>query len=188
MGTEKCPFCGQEIEAGATKCFFCGAKLDEESIEKRLEELHYQECPRSARRIRRPVTLAVVVVGIVLGFVLFYGIPGRRNPSPLERPSESSMVRLNARVTFAGARFVISNKDSFDWENVKLEVVPADFGEPFCLAVTRIPAGGTYTVGVVEFRRNDGARFDPFSTKSERFRIRCDTPEKRSGSYLAGWK
>ena len=188
MGTEKCPFCGQEIEARATKCFFCGAKLDEASIERRLEQLHYQERHRSARRIHCRLAMAVVVTGILLVIVLFYGMPGRWNPSPLGRPSESSTVRLNATVNFAGARFVISNNDSFDWENVKLEVVPADFGEPFGLAVTRIPAGGTYTVGVGEFRRNDGTRFDPFSTKSERFRIRCETPEKRSGSYLAGWK
>ncbi|HUV66298.1 MAG TPA: zinc ribbon domain-containing protein [Sedimentisphaerales bacterium] len=188
MGTEKCPFCGQEIDAGATKCFFCGAKLDEESIERRLEQLHYQEVLRSARKIRGPVVLEVMVVGILLGIVLFHGVPGGKNPSPLEHRSESSTVRLNAKVTFAGARFVISNNDLFDWENIKLEVVSADFGEPFCLTVTRIPAGGTYTVGAAEFRRNDGTRFNPFSTKSERFWIRCDTPERGNGSYLAGWK
>ncbi len=188
MGTEKCPFCGQEIEARATKCFFCGAKLDEVSIERRLEQLHYQEAHLSARRIHRRVVLTVVVAGILLGLVFFYGIPGKLNPFSLRPPSESSTIRLNANVTFAGARFAISNNDSFDWENVKLEVVPAGVGEPFRLAVTRIPAGGTHTVGVGEFRRNDGTRFDPSSTKSERLRIRCDTPEKRSGSYLAGWK
>jgi hypothetical protein len=188
MGTEKCPFCGQEIDAGAAKCFFCGAKLDEESIESRLEQLHYQEGLRSGRKIRCPVALIVMVAGILLAIVLFRGTPGGRSFSPLEHPSESSTVRLNAKVTFAGARFVISNNDTFDWENVKLEVVSVDFTEPFCLTVTRIPAGGTYTVGAAEFCRKDGTRFSQFSTRSERFRIRCDTPERGNGSYLAGWK
>lgn len=188
MGTEKCPFCGQEIDAGATKCFFCGEKLDEKSIESRLEQLHYQEGLRSGRKIRCPVVLKVMVAGILLGIVLFRGTPGGNNFSPLEHPSEGTAVRLSARVTFAGARFVISNNDTFDWENVKLEVVSADSMEPFCLTVTRIPAGGTYTVGAAEFRRNDGTRFNPSSTKSERFWIRCDIPERGSGSYLAGWK
>jgi len=188
MGTEKCPFCGQEIEARATKCFFCGAKLDEESIERGLEQLHYQEGFRPSRRFHHRVALAGVVACILVGVALFYVLPGRRNPFPLEQPPKGSLVRLNAKVSFAGARFTISNNDSFDWENVELEVVPADIGEPFCLAVTRIPAGGTYTVGLTEFRRKDGTRFNPSSTRSERFRIRCDTPDKQSGSYLAAWK
>ena len=188
MGTEKCPFCGQEIDAEATKCFFCGAQLDEESIERGLEQLHYQEGHWPGRRFHRRVALAVAVAGILLGIVLFYVLSGRRNPFSLEQPPGGSQVRLNAAVSFVGARFTILNNDSFDWENVKLEVAPAGIGEPFCLEVTRIPAGGTYAVGASEFRRKDGTRFDPSSTKSERFRIRCDTPDHRSGSYLAAWK
>jgi len=188
MGTEKCPFCGQEIDAAATKCFFCGANLNEESIEWGLERLHYQQAFRRARRIRYPVALVVVVAGIFLGFVLLRGTPFGQNPIPLKQPMENSLLRLNARVTFAGARFTIANNDSFHWENVKLEVLPAGFGEPYCLTVTRIPAGGTYTVGIGEFRCKDGTRHNPSSVKSERFRIRCDTPDHRIGSYLAAWK
>ncbi|UCC96302.1 MAG: zinc ribbon domain-containing protein [Phycisphaerales bacterium] len=189
MGTEKCPFCGQEIDAEATRCFFCGASLDEESIEKRLEQLHYQEDVRLARKVRSPVVLEVLVVGILLGIILFHGTPGGKHSSPLESPSQSSTVRLNAEVTFAGAQFVLSNNDSFDWENVKLEVVSADSGEPFCLTVSEtIPAGGTYTAEAAEFCRKDGIPFDPFSMKLDRFWIRCDTPERENGSYLAGWK
>ena len=54
MGTEKCPFCRQEIDAAATMCFFCGAELSEESIHKRLEQLQEQDA-RVARRIRSPI-------------------------------------------------------------------------------------------------------------------------------------
>lgn len=189
MGTEKCPFCGQEIDAEATKCFFCGASLDEESIEKRIEQLHYQEDVRLARKVRSPVVLEVLVVGILLGIILFHGTPGGKHSSLLEGPSRSSTISLNAEVTFAGSLFVISNNDPFDWENVKLEVVSAGSGEPFCLTVLEpIRAGGTYTAKAATFCRKDGTRFNPLSMKLHRFWIRCDTPERENGSYLAGLK
>lgn len=188
MGTEKCPFCGQEIDAEATRCFFCGARLDEESVEKRLEQLHVQEGRRLARRVRNPIALEVVAVLILIYVVLFHGEPAGKRSSAVVGPSESSTVRLNAKVTFAGPRFVISNNDSFHWENVKLEVTSGAFGESFALSVPKISAGETYTVGASEFYRKDGTRFDPVSTKPQRFWIRCDTPEGENGSYMAGWR
>jgi hypothetical protein len=190
MGTEKCPFCGQEIDAGATKCFFCGAKLDKESVERHLEQLHYQQALLSSHKIHRPVALAVVAAGILLVIVLFHGLPGGKKPSVplLEQPSVSSTLSLNARVNFAGGRFVVSNNDSFDWQNVKLEIVPSDLGEPFSLAVTGIPAGGTHAAEAAEFRRPDGTWFNASSMKSARFRIRCDVRAGRSGSYVTEWQ
>jgi hypothetical protein len=183
MGTEKCPFCGQEIDAEAAKCFFCGAKLDEESVEKRLEQLHVQE---SARRVHRPIALGLVVVAILIYLILFHGAPVKRRLPAIQGLPDSPTVRLNAKVISAGARFIISNNDPFDWENVKLEVSSAAFGEPFGLNVARIPAGQTHTVDAAEFHNKDGVSFNPLSMKLQRFRIRCDTPGGRSGSYLAG--
>ena len=185
MGTEKCPFCGQEIDAEATRCFFCGARLDEESVEK---QLYMQEDRRLIRRVGNPLVPKVVVVLILIYVVLFHGEPaGKRSPVVIG-PPEGSAVRLNARVSFAGAQFIISNNDSFDWENVKLEITSGVPGEPFGLGVPKISAGQTYAVEAAEFQRKDGTRFDPASTRLQKFRIRCDTPGKESGSYVAGWK
>jgi hypothetical protein len=192
MGTEKCPFCGQEIDAEATRCFFCGSLLDEESIERRLEQLHHQQDIKLARKVRNPVVLEVLVVVILLGMILFHGTPGKHPSLPdnlLQRPLSGSTIHLNAEVTFSGAQFVISNNDPFDWENVRLEAVSTDSAEPFCLTVSQpIRAGDTYTVRTAEFRTKEGIRFNPLSMKLERFWIRCDTPERKNGSYLAGWK
>ncbi len=188
MGTEKCPFCGQEIDAEAARCFFCGAKLDEESVEKRLEQLHAQEGRRFARRAGKPIILEAVVVLTLLYIVLFHGEPvGDRSPA-IVHSSEGTTVRLNAKVVLAGARFTVSNNDSFDWENVKLEITPSAFGEPFGLNVPRISAGKTHSAEAAEFRRKDGSRFDPASMKPQQFWIRCDTPGSEKGSYMAGWK
>jgi len=189
MGTEKCPFCGQEIDAEATRCFFCGSQLDEESIERRLEQLQRQENVESTHKTSKPVALEVIVVIILICAVLFHGNPGRRKySSDNAGSSDSSTVRLNANVTFTGARFVISNNDSFDWKNVKLEILSESIEDCFILTVPKISAGETYTVGAAEFSKKDGARFNPFTMKPQRFWIRCDTPNRENGSYLAGWK
>jgi hypothetical protein len=188
MGTEKCPFCGQEIDAEAERCFFCGARLDEESVEKRLEQLSMQEDRRLTRRVGSSTALAVVVILILMYIVLFHGEPAGNRPSVAVGPSESSTIRLNAKVVLAGAVFIISNNGSFDWENVELEITSGASGESFGLSVPKISAGETFTADAPEFCRKDGTRFDLVSMKPRQFWIRCDTPEKENGSYIARWK
>lgn len=188
MGTEKCPFCGQEIDAEATRCFFCGARLDENEVEKRLEQLYTREYRRFTRRVGKPVALEVIVVLILTYIVLFHGEPAGKHSSSVIGTPLSSAVRLNAKVTFAGAQLIISNNDSFDWENVKLEISSGVFGESFGLSIPKISAGETYVSEAAEFRRKDGSHFDPVSTRPQKFWIRCYTPGKESGSYMTGWQ
>ena len=187
MGTEKCPFCGQEIDAAATRCFFCGAELSEESIHKRLEQLQKQDALFS-RRIRSPIAAGIIVIIILVGIVFFYDTSGRKHMSIFDNPDQSSTVRLRAEVTFPGARFVISNNDSFDWRNVKLEIMPESTEDRFNLRVPNISAGETYTVDAAEFAKEDGIRFDPYTMKPKKFWILCDAPAKKSGFYQAAWK
>ncbi|MFH1719008.1 MAG: hypothetical protein ABIF19_16765 [Planctomycetota bacterium] len=184
MATEKCPFCGEEIDAGATRCFFCSAALDYDSVEKRLEQLQRQE---SVRRVRSPVALEVVVLTILVSVVLFQAIPGARRSHRIEVAPQETTVRLNANVTIAGTRCAVSNNDSFDWENVRLEIISATLDNSFRLRVPKIPAGQTYTANLAEFATESGVRFDPLTAKPRRFWIRCDTPDRQRGSYLAGW-
>ena len=97
MGTEKCPFCGQEIDTAATRCFFCGAELNEESVHKRLEQLHVQDI-QAARRIHKPLLIKVIVVLILVGVVFFYGTSGRKRISDVDITGQSSTVKLSAKV------------------------------------------------------------------------------------------
>jgi hypothetical protein len=187
MGTEKCPFCGQEIDAAAIRCFFCGADLSEESVHKRLEQLHQQDA-RAARRIRSPIIVGIIVIIMLMSIVFFSDTSGRKRVSVVDDQKQSSTVRLNAKVTYPGARFIISNNDSFDWINVKLEFVPDSTEDRFSLKVPSISAGETYTAAAAEFSKKDGTRFNPYETKPRKFWIICDTPTKQSGSYQASWK
>ena len=185
MGTEKCPFCGQEIDSAATKCFFCGAELNEESVHKRLEQLHIKDI-QVARRARNPLLIKVVVVLILGGVVFFYGTSGRKRIFDTGSSGRTSTVKLNAEVTYPGARFIISNNDSFDWKNVKLETISETMEDRFSLRVPNILAGETYTAAAAEFLKDDGTRFNPYTMKPKKFWILCDTPTRENGSYLAG--
>ena len=186
IGTEKCPFCGQEIDAAATKCFFCGSELNDESVHKRLEQLHIQD-ERAARRIHKPLFIKIIVVLILLFVVFFYGTSGRKRID-IDNSERISTVKLNAKVIYTGERFVISNNDSFDWKNVKLEIVSETAEDRFGLKIPDILAGETYSASVAEFLKDDAIRFNPYTMKLKKFWIMCDTPTTKNGSYLSGWE
>ncbi len=190
MGPEKCPFCGQEIDTESARCFFCGADLDETSVERRLEQLQTENNKKSALKARCPLVLKIAVVVILICIALFSST-SKRNPKSSEASlpeGSTSMVRLNAKVTFTGAKFIISNNDSFDWINVELRIMPETIGSNFSLRVLKIPAGEEQTVRAAEFTMHDGTNFNPYTMKPKRFWIWCDTPTRENGSYFAGWK
>lgn len=187
MGTEKCPFCGQEIDAAATRCFFCGAELNEDSVHKRLEQLHKQDT-HTTRRIHRPVVAGVIFAIVLISIVFFYETSGKRRISAIDNTDKSSTVRLRAEVTFPGARFIVTNNDSFDWKNVKLEIMPESAKERFSLKVPNISAGQTYTAAAAEFSKEDGTRFNPNIMRPKEFWILCDTSANKRGSYQVTFK
>lgn len=184
MGTEKCPFCGQEIDAAATKCFFCGAVLDEKSVHNRLEQLHDQDI-RSSRRIHKHHLVKAIVILILATIVLFYGKSGRKHSSDTGSSPQPSAVNLNAKVDYRGEVFIISNNDSFEWKNVNLEIVPESKEDRFRLRITNISAGESYSAKVTEFLNDAGIRFNPDKIKMGEFWIKCDTSTGNGSYYLA---
>jgi hypothetical protein len=101
--------------------------------------------------------------------------------------SPSRNAGLNAAVTFDGAQFVISNKDNFDWTNVKMEVNGGVAFPGFSYSIPKIAAEKTYTVFGNRFFKPDGSQFDPSTTIIQRFTIACDTP-KGPASWSVTWR
>jgi hypothetical protein len=187
MGPEKCPFCGQEIDAGAIKCFFCSADLNEQSIEHRLEQLHQEE-DKKIRKISRQFILQALVIIIFICVAVFFVITRRTYIFPRTPPTMDSFVRLNAKVIYTGAQFTISNNDSYDWSNVELQISSEKIGSDFNFRVPKISAGQSYTVHATKFVMKNGDCFDPYKMKPRRFRIRCESPNGENGSYFAKWE
>lgn len=100
---------------------------------------------------------------------------------------------LKAYVRFTGTQFLIINKNQFDWTNVRIEI-NADISQDhplhetvapraFMLMASGINTGEAYSIGVTQFRREDGAKLDPVTTKPENIRIWSDTPHGRGFWY-----
>ena len=188
MGPEKCPFCGQEIDAAAIKCFFCGSALDHNSVENRLDQLHKQEDIKHISRVKKSIAIKIIVFILLVCIALFVG-KSKIKPSLTEAVStQSSTISLNAEVTLSGSHFVIINNDSFDWINVELQIISDYIGNNFITSIPKISKGRKLSVRAAEFTKNDGTRFNPYTMKSQGFRIRCNTPAKENGSYYAGLK
>lgn len=95
-----------------------------------------------------------------------------------KKPSRTSSttVELKATVEFDGSQFIITNWDYFDWTNIKIEVNSGLISSGYVLREKYLEAGGTYTIGALQFAQGDGTRLNPWQVKPQRFSIRCDCP------------
>jgi hypothetical protein len=91
---------------------------------------------------------------------------------------------LKANVRFTGTQFVITNLDAFDCLESRMEVNNGYYLKGYTLG-----AGQSYTVGAAEFAKDDGTRFNSFTTKAQSFYIGCKGGNELSGAYWYGeWK
>jgi len=99
----------------------------------------------------------------------------------------SSTIDLKTAVEFDGSQFIIKNRDSFNWTNVKLEVNSRGLKSGYILKTQNMFAGETYTVGAMQFAKKSGEKFNPFTHKPLNFSISCTTP-KGDGFYYGSWE
>jgi hypothetical protein len=107
-------------------------------------------------------------------------------------PCTTSSI-LKAYVQFTGTQFLIINKNQFDWNNVHIEINTDSSQnhhlhgtiEPnaFMLMAPTIDSGEAYPIEVTQFRRDDGTKLDPVTTRPENIKIWSDTPDGRGFWY-----
>jgi hypothetical protein len=96
--------------------------------------------------------------------------------------TKDSTVDIKATVFFDGAQFTISNNDTFDYKNARLQL-----NDKYYINSYTLKAGGIYTVGMMQFADDDGNRFD-LMKKPQNFSIWCDIENDKNGFYFAEWK
>jgi hypothetical protein len=72
----------------------------------------------------------------------------------------NQIQKLSATVRYNNSQFLIANTGEFDWSNVEMKV-----NKKYTLAVDKIEAYGTYTVGMGQFADSSGNRFNVFTMK-----------------------
>jgi hypothetical protein len=98
--------------------------------------------------------------------------------------SEQSTPKLNAAVRYTGTQIFIKNNDSFDWNNLKIELNSGLLNSGYYLEASSIKAGTTATVGILNFAKSNGERLNPLAIKVRSVSIFADTPSGRA--YYAG--
>jgi hypothetical protein len=122
-----------------------------------------------------------VVVGL---FILLFLFMYMRNTGTSNQvvSTERTQPKINAKVQFDGKQFVITNLDTFDWSDVKLEL-----NDTFTLTAAVIRANSTYTVGAMQFSDTRGTRFNPFTMKARELSI-CANTANGLACYVGGWE
>jgi hypothetical protein len=181
MVPEKCPFCGQEIEAGSVKCFFCGKSLDKEAVEERIEQLEAEDLKESGKWAGHHTLLLLCVIL----FVVFIAVCPRSTDKAQRSGiiTNIAMTRLNAQVTLTDAQLTITNNDTFDWKNIELRISTDVTGSSFSLKVDSIPAGQNFSAGITSFTDINGTRFSVNTGKPQKLTIFCVNPAGAACSY-----
>lgn len=131
----------------------------------------------------------LILAGVIFVLCFFSGTcsdkPSKKPPPTTTKTS--SEIILKASTEFNGTQFIITNKDNFDWTDVKLKVNSGLFSDGYTFKAYRIRAGETYTVEVMQFAKGDGTRLNPFQTKVLNIFIWCNTP-KGNASWFGSWE
>jgi hypothetical protein len=97
------------------------------------------------------------------------------------------MPELRAEVTVSEESLVITNKDGFDWSNVKVTLNPKIMGSGYSCHVACVPHGKTVHIPFHDLTKGDGTRFNIYATRPKTVDIEADTPYGHA-RYFGGWK
>lgn len=104
-----------------------------------------------------------------------------------EAPKVATRENFKASVNFTGTQFVISNLDDLDCENAKMEINSGLLSGGYVLKGYVLEAGKTYTVGALQFTKDDGTRLNPYQIKPKTFSIYCSSIGSTNALGGAGW-
>ena len=100
---------------------------------------------------------------------------------------------VKAYVQFTGTQFLIINKNQFDWADIHIEINTdrhQNYGlygtidpNAFMLMAPTIHSGEAYPIEVTQFKRGNGTKLDPVTTRPENIKIWSDTPHGRGFWY-----
>jgi len=138
------------------------------------ERIQKEQAAESGKKLGKG---CLIIAAIIAAFVIIIAI------AIATCETEDTTVDLNVSVSYDKGQFTIRNNDVFDWHNVKFTL-----NSDYELRHPLIQANGTYTVGCMQFAKDDGTMFNPFTTRPLDMSISCDTPDGKRGWWFGGWK
>lgn len=183
MALIECPECNKQVSSEAGACPSCGHPI---------KPTYPQPTPTPpkttvvVKKKRSPLTWGCLTVALLLIMGYFASVCFVTSNAP-DSPTTKTRTKtgpddLTAGVIFTGTQFQITNSDSFAWRNVRLTV-----NSKYKYELGSIAAGATVEIGVLNFTKGDGERFNPLTHKPKDFFIAADTKHGRL-YYTGGWK
>jgi hypothetical protein len=105
---------------------------------------------------------------------------------PPEKGAKKEAPNLNASARYSGTQIIITNSDSFNWDNLKIELNSGLLDSGYYYEGGTIKAGSTATIGLLNFAKSSGERLNPLLIKVRTAYISADTPSGRA-SYACQW-
>lgn len=131
------------------------------------------------KKIRKLNVLSIIIILIFITLAA--------GSTDEDSSSSSDTISLNAKVSFDGSQFIITNQDSNDWKDVELQINPKILTSGYTYNTSIMKSGSTYTVGAMNFSNSDGKRFNPFEYKPQEIWISA-TINGEDGFYSGAWK
>lgn len=196
----KCPGCKTPNPSHARYCLWCGLRI--RTTTRRLQYFRLYVPPHAAPQPNRTPPTSnrdrlKWVWGTLMGLVMAIGVivtsvnnvvpredsqshtamlaPSLPLPPLSSTPPPAPEPGLNAFVQLSGTQFIVTNLDSYDWLNVKMEVNGGSPSAGYSVARPVFKAGKVYRIEAMQFFDPDGNQFK-FQIKPRRFSICADTP------------
>jgi hypothetical protein len=94
----------------------------------------------------------------------------------------STSLDIYPYISFDGEQFTIENTNDFDWYDVRFTL-----NSSYNFHAETIEANTTYTVGVMQFTKSDGTRFNPLISKPLNMGVNCENKDGKSASWFGSW-
>ncbi len=151
--------------------------LSKEDKARIREEERFRAKERKAAESRDQGIGCLIMIGVL---VVIFGIVWLSSPDrsqeagPKKKPSE--IVRLHASGKLSSEQLVLTNDDDFAWLDVRLHLNYRFFRSNYIKHLPRLGPGETISIGLREFLKGDGARFNPYTHEVREVFIMAKTP------------
>ena len=128
-----------------------------------------------------------MIYTIIITFISSMLVGCSGSPKTPTSPPSAPDVYIKGSGLVTGTDIEITNKDSFDWQNVEVELNPGISPGPYNYHVDIIKALSTFPAPSANFKNAAGQPFDISKSKPKTIAVRCTTPQGK-GLFEGEWE